>query len=549
MRIILLTILLFNCLAELNAQQWALREGGQDYDQGRSICADKNGHIYATGFFSSTSNFGNTTLSSAGNYDGYLTKYDTSGTLIWAKRFGGIGSDYPKHISIDNDHNIVVAGSIKLSNTITIDTITITTNNNQNNYFVAKFDTDGNVIWAIAGEGYLDFYDVAINRQNQINLIGTMGGTCIFGTDTIIPYYEATMGHLFHSWDIILVQYTSAGILNWAKKAGGHGTDYGYSITSDDNDNLFITGGIEKEGYFDTIQQVTFNNSYDRTDAFIAKMTSSGDFVWVNTFGANLSSAHGEQIKFNNDQLFFAGRFTKSVNLNGDTIHGNAESFISKLDTNTNVLWSTKSGGRYIMDMQIDQHENALITGVFRDTSIFGADTLITTPRYDTYTSKIDSNGNFIWTKYGGGIKDDFSLSLCLDGNDNTYITGTFNYTASFGAFSLNAVPGHADEIFIVKYGANGLLNGIHEEAYQTITKIDIYPNPFSSSITIKSMDNFKDASLIIENCFGQTIKRVEHISGNTISLNGEDFANGLYLLRLTEDQRVITTSKLIKVD
>ena len=138
-KILYLTILVI-CSIQLVAQQWTLHEGGNNSDQGTSIFADKNGHIYATGFFSSSATFGSTTLTSVGSYDGYLIKYDTSGSCIWAKSFGGIGSDYPGVIKVDNTDNIIIAGAFRNSNVITFDSISIATNNNSDNYFVVKFN-------------------------------------------------------------------------------------------------------------------------------------------------------------------------------------------------------------------------------------------------------------------------------------------------------------------------------------------------------------------------------------------------------------------------
>ena len=109
MRKILLFVFLLICFSQLNAQQWALQEGGTNNDRGTSIIADKNGHIYATGYFSSSATFGTTTLTSAGSYDGYLAKYDTSGYFIWASGDEGFLSF--NDVPIDKQNNIDLIGT------------------------------------------------------------------------------------------------------------------------------------------------------------------------------------------------------------------------------------------------------------------------------------------------------------------------------------------------------------------------------------------------------------------------------------------------------
>lgn len=533
----------------MNAQQWALQDGGTNNDEGTSIIADKNGHIYATGFFSSTATFGTTTLTSAGSYDGYLTKYDTSGNFIWAERFGGIGSDYPYVITIDTNNNIIIAGAFRNANTTTIGSIIINTNNNSDNYFVAMFDANGNVIWAKGNEGYLSFNDVAIDQQNNIDLIGTMGSPSIFGTDTIIPYYDASMGPAFNSWDIILAQYTSTGIINWAKNAGGYGTDYGNSITTDVNDNIYITGSIDSAGYFDTLLQNTVNSSYSSYDVYIAKMNSSGNFLWVNNYGGNSSSAQGEKIKFLNNKLFLAVHFTNTVILGQDTISGTFQTCVAKLDTLLNFSWATKSGGAWIQGLDVDANENIFFTGVFKDTAMFGSDTLITNYNYSTYTSKINTIGLFAWSKQGGGKYDDWSRSLCLDVNGNVYITGRFLDTASFGTNILIANPYYNYDIFIVKYSFNESPNGIVENNFQVKNNFSLFPNPFSSQTILQSDNLLLNATLTVDNCFGQTVKEIKNISGQIIILQRDNLPSGLYFIQLTQDNQVIATKKIIITD
>lgn len=80
-------------------------------------------------------------------------------------------------------------------------------------------------------------------------------------------------------------------------------------------------------------------------------------------------------------------------------------------------------------------------------------------------------------------------------------------------------------------------------------TTISVYPNPFSALTTFQSGNLLQNATLTMENCFGQTVKQIKNISGQTITLHRDNLSNGLYFIRLTQDNKVISTEKLVITD
>lgn len=88
---------------------------------------------------------------------------------------------------------------------------------------------------------------------------------------------------------------------------------------------------------------------------------------------------------------------------------------------------------------------------------------------------------------------------------------------------------------------------GINEVADNSL--INIYPNPISSEATIQSNENLKDATLIVYNSLGQEMKCIKNISGKEIILHRDNLPNGLYIIRLTQESKIIATDKLIIAD
>ncbi|MFI5163720.1 MAG: T9SS type A sorting domain-containing protein [Bacteroidia bacterium] len=76
-----------------------------------------------------------------------------------------------------------------------------------------------------------------------------------------------------------------------------------------------------------------------------------------------------------------------------------------------------------------------------------------------------------------------------------------------------------------------------------------IYPNPFSTETTLKTTDNFKNATLTIYSVSGQQVKQIKNISGQTIQLQRDNLTSGIYFLRLSQDNNIIAADKLIITD
>jgi hypothetical protein len=75
---------------------------------------------------------------------------------------------------------------------------------------------------------------------------------------------------------------------------------------------------------------------------------------------------------------------------------------------------------------------------------------------------------------------------------------------------------------------------------------LSVYPNPFSSQTILQTDFPLHNATLALENCFGQTVLQLDNLSQQSITLNCEHLSNGLYILRLHQDQKVIATQKLV---
>ncbi len=147
-------------------------------------------------------------------------------------------------------------------------------------------------------------------------------------------------------------------------------------------------------------------------------------------------------------------------------------------------------------------------------------------------------------TGYWPGATDRY-LALKLVVGANTY----------YGWVRLDVVP--TSSSFTVKDYAYQSTSNACIQAGQTTLGVEdlsegsysIFPNPFTTSTTIQTMGNLNNATLVVSNAFGQTVKRLENISGQSVSFSRDDLPNGLYFIELTDENKIIAIEKVLIAD
>jgi hypothetical protein len=132
-----------------------------------------------------------------------------------------------------------------------------------------------------------------------------------------------------------------------------------------------------------------------------------------------------------------------------------------------------------------------------------------------------------------------FSLALK---NDGTVWAWGYNYFGELGNGT------NTSSNFPVQVtGLCPVLNEVNEITEQL--SVTVSPNPFSSSTTLQIDKLFKDATLTVYNSLGQQVKQLKNISGQTITLSRDNLPGGLYFIRLTEENKILSANKLIITD
>ncbi len=524
--------------------QWASQAGGNGFDGGGGICSDLYGNSYVTGIFEGTANFGSYSLTSSGLEDIFIAKMDANGNWLWATQAGGSESEGPCGITIDNDYNCYVTG--EFISTVNFGSYSLTSSGEED-IFVAKMDANGNWLWATKAGGSSQDSGEAIVIDNDYNcyVTGKFKVTASFGS------YSLTSSG---ARDIFVAKMDTNGNWLWATQAEGSDWEGGYGIANDNTDNYYVTGYFRDTVNFGT---VTLTSSGER-DIFVAKMDANGNWVWATKAGGSDGEDEtGFKITTDNQSnsyvtgIFEGTAYFGSYSL---TSSGEGDIFVAKMDVNGNWLWATKAGGNYQdngLGIAIDNDYNCYVTGQFLATVSFGSYSLTSSGLEDIFIAKIDTNGNWVWVTKAGGSSGDSGYGITTDNGGNSYVTGIFQDTASFGSYSLTS-SGNWD-IYVVKLGND---TSVENEIIPTKTELSNYPNPFNPNTTIEfSIQNNSPVELSIFNTKGQIVKTLaqnEFMKGShSIIWNGDDdfgnsLSSGVYLYKLRVNDKTEAVKKCL---
>src|ERR1039458_7610685 len=134
---------------------WAKSAGGIYSDEGYGIAADAAGNAYITGLFGNHSPiiFGTDTLLNSGGSDIFTVKYNSSGTVVWAKSAGGTGNEVPGGIAIDAGGNVYITGAF--SSSMMFFAYFTLSNLGNGDIYVAKYTAAGFPEWGrVEGEQF-----------------------------------------------------------------------------------------------------------------------------------------------------------------------------------------------------------------------------------------------------------------------------------------------------------------------------------------------------------------------------------------------------------
>jgi hypothetical protein len=422
------------------------------------VTTDALGNVYTIGAFQGAVDFdpssnGRDLTSSAttsSTADMFIRKQDNNGNLLWVKQFSSNLSRSPGFFSIPVVRDNADISVDRLGNVYAV-----------GSFGLAKWDSSGNSLWAkpLSRVGVSDANDP---RQIQVD-----------GASNV---YAITANGL--------TKYTSNGELVW-----NNATGFNLDVDVDAAGNVYSVGVFSSNVDFDPGSGVVnLNGATGAT--YIRQLKSNGDLGWVKQL--NIQSKTGpyrlpHAMVVGNSGVYLSGFFRGTsdfdpgdgvANLQALNLNFSDDTFVSKLDLAGNFVWakrfSPQSPDNTQNELATDATGNVYITGGFSGTVDFDPGSGVSNlnnsinqfPTLNTFISKLDTNGNFVWAKQFAGDNSNIAMAIGVDRQGNAFTVGNFILGADFdpGAGTKALSAGRYSDGFLSKLDSAG--NFVFAQSY-----------------------------------------------------------------------------------
>lgn len=412
---------------------------------GSKIFVDSKKNVYVTGSFSGTARFSKTiVLGSYGGDDIFVAKYDPEGNCIWAMNAGSDAYDEGKSIVADDAGYVYLTGVFE-KKALFGQVIVV---GNQSSIFVAKLNPSGDPVWIRSGNGkeVSGGYDIRIDKQGNSYVAGNFYKSLTIG-GTTIPGVGGS--------DIALLKFSPKGDLIFGKCYGGRGDD----VVSTPgmvmgNDGFFLSGNYNMELKFGS--SVLTTNGL--ADAFIAKFNTAGEPVWAKGIGGkgydyasgiSPDKDGGVYLSGNFDSAFVCGT-TQLVS------RGGTDFFFGKFDASGKNLWMSSfgTGGTERSTCCVVDGQGFLYVGGSYEHASETYQSLnnnAETFGRDLFLLRFKGSQPDNWNLLAGGNKSDEALDLVSDVTGKVYLLGAYEGSIKVERSSLSISNNGGTELFLAK--------------------------------------------------------------------------------------------------
>ena len=318
--------------------------GGPQNDAVNGIATDPAGGAVATGVFTGSVSFGAAVLTSAGSWDVFVAKYNSSASNVWANRYGSTGDEIGSAIAVDSFSQVIVGGSF--STNISFGGPAFVSAGSFD-IFMAKLNSTGAHQWSksFGSAGSDGCYGATVDASGNAIFSGHFSSTVNFGGGNLTSAGGA---------DAFLAKYDSNGNHRWSKRFGGTSAEQGFAVDAalDGSDEVALTGYIWSATDFGGGALTLAPGAHD---VYMAKFAADGSHLWSR--GAGASSAEGRAVAFDGKNVFAGGNFGTSGDFGAGTIPAPySDAFIAKYGSNASPVINT------INDIGNDQGRKVKIT-------------------------------------------------------------------------------------------------------------------------------------------------------------------------------------------
>ncbi|MGB7923464.1 MAG: Ig-like domain-containing protein [Pyrinomonadaceae bacterium] len=335
--------------------------GGGDDDNNFGIKLDASGNAYVTGLTASPASWDTDDApfptvnpyqsTNAGSYDGYLTKFNSTGGVVYSTYLGGGDDDYALDVAVDSSGNAYLTGQTYSPDFPQQNPLQPALASASGDAFVTKFNAAGSALvfstylggggedlgWGIALDGsqnvYLTGYTRSVNFPRQNPLQSVYGG----------------------SVDGFVTKLNAAGsALVYSTYLGGLSTEESSDIYVNAAGESYVVGYTSSSN-FPTVNPLQSSNN-GGTDAFISKLNAAGSALVFSTYlggsaggptGTEADWASGVTLDAGGNVYMFGETYSSNfptVNALEPTLPSYESAVLAKISESGNQTFYTISG-------------------------------------------------------------------------------------------------------------------------------------------------------------------------------------------------------------
>jgi gliding motility-associated-like protein len=320
---------------------------------------------------------------------------------------------------------------------------------------------------------------VGVDQQGNVYSAGLFTYTVDFDPGPAV--YTLTGAGPFE-YGIYISKLNADGNFVWAKQIPVLVEFGDIELKIDNAGNIYLTSELRNAADMDPGPGVQLMTPIGAKDVFVIKLNTDGNLVWVKQFGGPGDTVPKPNILDldQNNNVIVCGLFNNTVDFDPGpntynlTSTAHMQSFITKLNSNGDLIWAKQFGnspvvysGSTILDVKCDAQGNIFTVGGFAGTCDFdpgtGVFNLTASSVTDGFIAKLNTDGNFVWTKRIGNTSTYYnyliiSRGIDIDNMNNVVTTGTFIGTYDFdpgaGDYSISSLSNY--DSYILKLNGQG---------------------------------------------------------------------------------------------
>lgn len=325
--------------------------GTSSYSYVYGCGSDQNGYTYAAGYTGAT-NFPTTSgafqTSYSGTPDGFVSKFNSTGGIVYSTYFGGSSTDYIYGMYVDQSGYVYLTGATYSTNFPVSAGAFKTSLVSSPDAFCSKLNLTGTglVLSTYLGGSSSDYgYAITADQYGYPYVTGyTLSSNYPVTSGAYYPYYT------YYDPYITKVSLTGQTLIYSTYIPSSSSSDYAYAIAVNPAGEAAITGYANSSNF--PITPGAFQTTFYGTDAFVLKMNANGNGLIFSTFLGYTGSDYGRGIAYDASGNIIVGGYTSSTSFPGVTSDGyrtynsgSYDAFLTVFSGSGSRIYGTYIGG------------------------------------------------------------------------------------------------------------------------------------------------------------------------------------------------------------